>query len=290
MYTLKNDDLTVNIQNIGAEICSIKNNTTGDEYMWNANPEIWGSHAPVLFPIIGALKDNEYIFEGKTYTIPKHGFIRYNKELYCVEHTDEKLTLSLRYNEEYLAMYPFKFEFYITYTLEKKKLKVQHYIINHGDDAMYFSLGGHPAFKCPLHHNESYSDYELIFETEETDDIHLLTDNGLQSGESKPLLHQQKTLGLKHEMFENDALIFKHLTSKKIQLSHKTSGPILQVAFSDFDYVGIWAKPNGDFVCIEPWLGITDVVNTSKNFKEKEGILTLEGKKEYSAVFSIEIF
>ncbi|QLE02720.1 aldose 1-epimerase family protein [Galbibacter sp. BG1] len=286
--SIKNHLLKIEITKVGAELCSIKNKDN-QEFIWQADSAIWGSHAPVLFPIIGALKENHFRFEGKEYTVPKHGFIRNNDQLKIIHHVEETITFQYKYSEETLKNYPCKFEFNITFSLEGNILKVSHNIINHGDEFMYFSLGGHPAFKCPLKPNESYTDYQLEFEKKENSQRYLIDENGLQNGKSAPFLHQTDVLPLKHELFAEDALIFKDLQSKKISLTNKSLGKILTVSFADFDYVGIWAKPEGDFVCIEPWLGITDSAQTDGDFKNKEGIISLEAKQTYQATYSIEI-
>lgn len=287
--TIKNDFLIVSITKIGAELCSIKKVDGNTEYMWDANKDIWGSYAPVLFPIIGGLKNNQYTFERKEYSVTKHGFIRNNKNIVVKEHSENSITFLYKYNEETLKNYPFEFEFQITYSLNISTISIDHKVINHGDNDMYFSLGGHPAFKCPLHNNENYEDYQLQFGHKETSNTHLLSSNGLLSGETKPLLINSDILLLKHSLFNDDALIFKDLKSRKVSLVHKTKGNVLSVEFKDFNYLGIWAKPNGDFVCIEPWLGVTDNENTNGDFKTKEGIQILHSKKDFFASYRLKI-
>lgn len=286
--SISNEYLNVTIKKEGAEICSITN-SEGIEYMWDANPDVWGSHAPVLFPVIGGLKDKHFLYNGKKYYTPKHGFIRHNENLKIEEQTNTKVTLSYQYSADTLVIYPFKFLFKITFELIEKTIKVSHYIENLDDDTMYFSIGGHPAFKCPLHKNEAYSDYLLAFETEETCDTHLLDANGLQSGTQVPLLKNDKILRLQHDLFKDDALILKNLKSRKVSLCHETKGSIITVAFDNFNYLGVWAKPSGDFVCIEPWLGVTDNANTDQDFTTKEGNLQLGSKENFTVSYNIII-
>ena len=290
MYTLKNDTLKIGVKKTGAELCNIvavKNNTS---FLWDADSEIWGSYAPNLFPIIGALKDHTYLFEGKKYKLPKHGIIRHNKNITLVEHTKNSLTFGLTYSDASLKIYPFKFEFLITYRLQDNTIEVLHTVKNLGDNTMFFSVGGHPAFKCPVFDNENYDDYYLEFEAIENSKTHLINmKNGLISSKTKPLLNNSKNLDLSHDLFNDDALIFKDLVSRKVALKRKNNGEILNVSFHDFNYLGIWAKPNGNYVCIEPWLGIADSETTNQNFKEKEGILSLAPHKIFNATYSIEI-
>ncbi|GLB49812.1 aldose 1-epimerase family protein [Neptunitalea lumnitzerae] len=286
--SISNKYLTVTIKTEGAEICSITDQN-GTEYMWDANPDVWSSHAPVLFPIIGSLKDKHFTYEGKKYYTPKHGFIRHNENLKVEDHSDSAISFRYTYSEDTLAIYPFKFDFTVTFSLEEKTLKVYHAVKNLGDETMLFSLGGHPAFKCPLTDAENYDDYLLSFETEETCDTHLLDKEGLQSGKTAPLLQNDKILRLQHDLFKDDALILKDLVSRKVSLCHETKGEVITVIFDDFNYLGVWAKPSGDFVCIEPWLGVTDASDTDGDFTKKEGNLQLEPQKEYEASYYIQI-
>jgi len=179
MVTLQNDKLKICINITGAELCEISSVKNGTQFMWNANPEIWGNYAPNLFPIIGMLKDESYYFEGKKYQLSKHGFIRNNSNFQIVEETNQSITLSLIFNEDSLKTYPFKFEYHVIYKLCENTLHITYRVVNVDLKSMYFSVGGHPAFKCPVFENEVYSDYQLVFETEETSQTHLLN---LQSG------------------------------------------------------------------------------------------------------------
>ncbi len=290
MYTLENDILKITVNQIGAELCKIKSVKHLTDFMWDANPEVWGSFAPNLFPIIGALKEDTYTFENQKYTLPKHGLIRNNKDVKLLEQTPHSLTFGLSYSEDSLKIYPFKFQFAITYTLNDNGIDVLHTIKNLDDKTMYFSVGGHPAFKCPVFENENYDDYTLEFEHVENSKTHLINmKNGLISSNTKPIFNDTKTLKLTHELFNADALIFKDLKSKKITLKSNKNGEILTVSYQDFEYLGIWAKPNGNYVCIEPWLGIADSETTNQNLKDKEGILKLDPNKTFKAAYTIEI-
>ena len=290
MITLENKQLKIAVKKTGAELCeitSVKNNT---EFMWDANPEVWGSYAPNLFPIIGALKNDSYLFENQEYNLPKHGIIRNNGAVILQEQTENSLTFKLTFNENSLKNYPFKFEFFITYKLVNNTIELLHTVKNVDDKPMYFSLGGHPAFKCPIYENEHYDDYFLEFEHTENSKTHLINmANGLISKETKPIFNNTNKLPLTHHLFDEDALIFKDLKSKKVILKSKSHGEILSVSYSDFSYLGIWAKPTGNYVCIEPWLGIADNEDTNQDFKTKEGILKLDAGNTFKAIYTIEI-
>lgn len=290
MVTLENNQLKIAVKTVGAELCQITSVKTNTQFMWDANPEIWGSFAPNLFPIIGALKNDSYLFKNQTYTLPKHGIVRNNKDVVLHEQSSNSLTFKLAYNNSSLKNYPFKFEFYITYKLVNTTIEVLHTIKNTDTKTMYFSVGGHPAFKCPVFENETYNDYFLEFEHAETSKTYLINmANGLISDATKSIFNRSNILPLTHDLFNEDALIFKDLKSKKITLKSNIHGSILSVNYKDFSYMGIWAKPNGNFVCIEPWLGIADNETTNQDFKTKEGILKLNAGDVFKALYSIEI-
>ncbi|MEP3837598.1 MAG: aldose 1-epimerase family protein [Algibacter sp.] len=290
MYSLENNILKIDIKKTGAELCGItglKHNTT---FMWHADPAVWGSYAPNLFPIIGALKENTYIFEGHKYELPKHGFIRHNKNITVLDQTKNSITFKLESSTDLLKIYPFKFEFLITYTLTDNTIEVKHSVKNLDDKTMYFSLGGHPAFKCPVYNNENYEDYTLEFEHPENSKTHLINmENGLITSNTEQVLFNSNNIKLNRNIFKKDALIFKDLKSKTVTLKSANHGPILTVSYHDFDYLGLWAKPSGDYVCIEPWLGIADNEDTNQKLTEKEGIISLAKNKSYQATYSIEI-
>jgi len=289
IHQLENNSISVHINHKGAEISSIKSKKTTQEYIWQADSAIWGSSAPVLFPIIGALKDNSYTYKGKTYTVPKHGFIRHNMSLEIIKKTATLVTLGYKSSEETLRIYPFEFEFSITYSIEDTKLNISHTVKNNGDDTMLFSLGAHPAFNCPLNEGEHYSDYFIEFDQEETDVTHELNNSGLTNGGTHPVLFNTKQLNLTPHIFDNDALIFKNLKSRGATLKNVKNTQEIRVQFSDFNYLGLWAKSNAPFICIEPWLGITDDENSNGQFENKEGLLTLEANNTFEAAYSIEI-
>ena len=290
MYTLKNDLLQITVKKAGAELCDISSAKHKTKFMWRADPKIWGSYAPNLFPIIGALKDDTYIYKNQKFKLSKHGFVRNNEQVKLLDETEDSLTFVLRYNEDSLKVYPFKFEFKIKYTLKQNTLEVKHVIENLDSSPMYFSVGGHPAFKCPVFDDEVYSDYTLEFEQVENSVTHLLNmENGLVSNNTELVFNNSKTLRLRHEMFEMDALIFKDLKSRKVALKSKKHGEIFAVCYSDFNYLGIWAKPNGDYVCIEPWLGIADSEDTNQELTTKEGIIKLDAQESFTAAYHIEI-
>jgi galactose mutarotase-like enzyme len=290
IVTIENDYLSVAIQKKGAELCSFRSKKSDTEFMWNGDPTVWGSFAPVLFPIIGCLKDNEFFHRGKRGTVPKHGFIRNNEELNVTQINESTVEFSFKYSEKTLENYPFMFEFKVRYQLVGPSLEVHHSIQNHSaKDPLYYSVGGHPAFRCPFYENETYEDYYLEFEQEETVDTWEVTKDGLIDTTTKSLLARQRSLPLYPTIFQNDALILKTLKSRSVQLRSKNHATYLQVEFDDFNYLGLWAKPNAPFICIEPWLGISDSVRATKEISEKEGMLSLAPLSEGWHTYCIKI-
>lgn len=289
MHKINNDILSIAVKPTGAELSSLKNLNTGIEHLWQGNSEFWTGQAPNLFPVIGLLKDGEFTYEGKTYQMPKHGFVRHNENIKLKEKTDHKLVFELEFSEETLKIYPFKFKFQISYTLDQDKLEVAHKVINLDDKALYFSLGGHPAFNAPISNNEAYEDYYLEFDQKLDLSTHLLDQNGLVSANTEGILDNEDKIRLHKNLFDNDALIFKNIQAKKVSLKSQNSGEILNVEYSDFKNLGIWAKPGAPYVCIEPWLGIADLADTNKEFKTKEGIEKLESNTDFTATYTITI-
>lgn len=290
IHTLSNNILKISIKKTGAELCSIQMPPDKQEYMWNADPKIWAGHAPVLFPIIGALKENSYFYKDRKYSLPRHGFVRNNANVELFKETEDQFIFCLRSSSETLIHFPFQFEFYVSYTLDSNNISVNHMVKNTGDDTMFFSLGGHPAFKCPLNPDEDYNDYYLEFSHSETAHSYQIEPSGLISNQTKLILNNSNTIGLHYDLFNKGALVFKDLQSRSVALISKKSGVRVQVDYEGFPYLGIWAKPKADYVCIEPWLGIADPVDTDQNLESKEGIIRLPAKHSFDAAYKISIY
>ncbi len=277
---LKNDFLTATFNTFGAELVSLKSEKR--EYIWDGNPDFWNKHAPVLFPIVGALKNDTYFFEGKKYQMSRHGFAR-EKQFQIVEQTADKIVFSLKDDEETLEMYPFQFEFKIEYILAEKALEVNFEVINTSKHSMCFSIGGHPAFALP----ENFENYELLFTGNDVLKFSLLEQNLLQD-QTKVLETINNTKTLDYSLFEKDALVFRDRQIQSVTIQEK-GNDFLKVKFEQFPDLGIWTKSNAPFICIEPWFGHADEVQTTQNLTEKEGIIKLEQQENFSANYSIEI-
>lgn len=290
MFRLKNSLLKIAIHPIGAElqkISAIKNNL---EFMWDGNPEIWSGHAPNLFPIVGELKNGIFIFENKSYHLLRHGFARRSNDFSIVDQSDKHLSFKLSSSKETFENYPFEFEYLVTYELHENQIKITYTVNNTDDKIIYFSVGGHPAFKCPVYPDETYEDYSLQLEQPETSPTHLLNlKTGLFTSQTEAVFKSANSIPLHAHLFDKDALVFKDLKSNKVTLTSKAHGEILRLEFKDFPFLGIWAKPNANFVCIEPWQGLADSENSTQILKDKEGIVALSKDKTYHASYTIEI-
>lgn len=288
MYSIQNDFIKIRVAPKGAELQSISNAITGQEYMWSGDTAFWGKYSPVLFPIVGTLKEETYYFQGKPYQLPRHGFAR---EMGFLLHEQEahRLVFLLESNKDTLAKYPFNFEFYIGYTIERNQLSVSYSVINTGERDMYFSVGGHPAFRVPLFEGELYEDYYLQFNQNETAGKWPVTVDGLLEKEPVPFLESTDRFRLSKELFYKDAIVLKHLNSNSVKLLSAKSGKGFEFDFSGFPYLGIWAAKDADFVCIEPWCGIADSVVANRQLADKEGINRIAPKEEFRKVWSFTI-
>lgn len=289
IHIIENDKLKLSINQIGAEICSIKSVESGKEFIWEGKPEIWAGQAPILFPIVGALKEGIFKYEGKEYSLPQHGFMRSSKNVELLEKKEHSLTFLLKSNEESLKVYPFDFEFITIFELKEDTVFIKHDIYNPSDKEMYFSLGAHPAFKCPINEHESYSDYYLEFEKKEDAKSWSVENGGLIGTEKFDIFNRGNVINLHPDIFKKDALVFKDLKSTKISLKSKKSKQIITVGYKGFPYMGIWAKHKAPFVCIEPWLGIADSVDADQDIINKEGIIKIAAKERFNAMYTIEI-
>ena len=289
MTLIENDILKVSIKTKGGELDSIYNKETNLEYMWGGDPAFWGKKSPVLFPVVGTLKNDIYYYNHKEYSLSRHGFAR-EMDFMVTAQTSSSAQFTLQSNEITFSKYPFSFRFDVIYSLKADKLVVNYKITNTGNDSLYFSVGGHPAFKVPLINDTVYNDYYLEFNKPETTGRWPISKDGLIESSPAPLLNNKNRLSLSKELFYNDALVFKNLVSDKISLRSEKITNGLEFDFAGFPYLGIWAAKNADFVCIEPWCGIADSVTSDQQIVDKEGINKLGAKEIFERSWSVRTF
>lgn len=279
LIILENKELKVTLSSKGAEIISVIKD--GKEKIWQADPDVWAMHTPIMFPVCGGLKDDEFVFEGKTYNLGKHGFIRFC-EFEVESADDEKVVFAYSSNEETLKQYPFDFKFKVAFTLEGSTLKVDYITENTGDKPMYFSVGAHEGYAC----DEGVENYTIVFEKEE-DLVSNLLEGNLLGYNTVELGKGVRELKLKDEFFKVDALVFLNLKSKKVWLRNDTTGESLSVSFDGADYLLLWTKYKAKYLCIEPWFGISDFTDSNKDFVNKRGITKLLEKEEVTKTHKI---
>ena len=281
MITISNEFLTANFSEIGAELKSLR--YCDREYIWHGDPAFWSGSAPVLFPICSGLKDDEFIFEGKTYSMRKHGFAK--GETFVVEEIKtDRVVFLLSSKNCPKENYPFEYELRIIYTLVGKKINVEYKVDNHTDGDMYFSIGAHEGYVCP----EGIENYEIIFDQKENLDAYQLV-GPLLSFETINYGQGVNILQLDNSLFANDCLIFKNLNSKSLILRNKANDRQIRVKFDGFPYLLIWTVVGAPYVCIEPWCGITDNIDTTKQLTQKEGIEKINKGDTFYRIHNLEI-
>ncbi len=280
VYSAENSKFTLAVKEMGAELNSLKSKDTGIEYIWNGNTDIWYGQSPILFPIIGRLLDDKYTLDGKEYSMDKHGIVR-KKPFTLVEKTDDSLTFVQTDDDESVSKFPYKFELKVKFQLTEKGLKVTHTVKNNNDSVMYYSFGAHPAFNCQIgDYLEFNKDNSL--ETERIDHESILID------EKFPVEMEGNKLTLTKDLFVDDALILSSFNSDSISIKSNSHDRVIKFDF-DSPFLGIWAKPNAPYVCLEPWWGVNDSYHKVADFSEKRGIMALEAysSKEFTWEVSI---
>lgn len=288
MISIANEHIVVSFVTKGAELQSIKGVHSDTEFLWNGDPSFWAKFSPVLFPIIGALKNDTYFFEGKSYTLPRHGFAR-EMEFDFEKINEHQILFTLHHNEQTLKVFPFEFKLAIRYKIHGSSICCTYEVFNPGKNELLFSVGGHPAFAAPLNKQGEYKDYYLQFNKDEELTYHHIVDN-LISDQTSTIKLDHGKLNLKHELFYEDALVFKNLKSDSISLVNTKNYNGLDFNFKDFPYFGIWAAKDADFVCLEPWCGIADGINHDQELNTKEGINTLAPNQTWERTWQVTCF
>ncbi len=270
VYEGKNKTVAIQVHSKGAELKSLKRLDTGREYLWNADPAYWNRTSPVLFPFVGGVKNREYRTKGRTYSMAQHGFVR-DMEFSLLSQTEDEIWFVLKDSEETREMYPYEFVLKLGYCLLPDGVDVRWQVENPGKEELPFSIGGHPAFYCPLDEGEKQTDYFIRFGKQEKVVSTGISEKGLATDEKNTYNLDQGYLAITENLFDRDALVIEHSQVMEVSLCRADKKPYVTVKMEE-PLFGIWspAKKNAPFICIEPWCGRCDHENFSGELKERE--------------------
>lgn len=284
-YTLSNDSISVEIDSLGAELKSVRKN--GTEYMWCGDSKYWGRTSPVLFPFVGSLKNGCFKTGGMEYSMGQHGFAR-DMEFSLVSENEASAVFELKSNEETLKKYPFEFVLNITYTLEGSMIKIGWEVKNPSESEIYFSIGAHPAFMCPIDGGKQ-SDYKFRFDTEKDIEYRLIKDSLLDKSRTYTLPVSGGYAEITPDIFDNDALIVEGEQASSISLCRPDGSEYVKVR-TDAPLFGLWspAGKGAPFICIEPWYGRCDALDFDGDLSEREYSTTLPAGESFEAEYTVE--
>ena len=281
IHYIENEKLIVGVKEFGCEITSIKSKTTGYEFMWQGNPDIWSGQAPILFPIVGRLIEDKYTLGGKEYEMPKHGFARKMPWKY-IGSDGSSMSFHLSDTPDTLMIYPYKFVLTVTYTLDGNTLIVSHNISNKTENVMYFSIGAHPAFNCTIGDKLTFDENETLC----TEKIDLV--KSLRLPDKALVLNGKKDIIITKDIFNEDALILSEIKSENITLHLSEGERKIKFNLGKAPYLGIWAKPGAPYVCIEPWYGVNDSQIKKNDFSQKDAINAVNAKESFTFTWKAE--
>lgn len=289
--TLTSEGYKIIISTVGAELKSFQD-PTGKEFIWNSDPDYWMRSSPLLFPTIGNVRSNKTMIDGVEYPMPKHGFCK-DMQFSLLPGGKNYATFVLIANEETLKCYPYRFELWLSYELHKNKLRLIYQVYNKSEKPMYYHLGAHPGFMCPLEKGEALKDYVLRFDKKETiksipydvSNLCFLSSKGVISMENSSLLP------LTPEMFAQDAVYFRHTNSRAVSLIHKATEKGIHLSYPDFSSIAIWTPPGGKapFLCLEPWNGAAIFDDEDDIFCHKRDIQVLGPYEAASYLLEISL-
>ena len=288
LFQIGNGQITIQVDSMGAELKSMKKTGIETEYMWNADPRFWKRTSPVLFPLVGALHKGEYKCEGKILSMGQHGFAR-DMEFTLKSQTNKEIWFSLKSDKETLEKYPYEFLLEIGYELDESTLIVKWKVKNPSDKVMHFSIGGHPAFRCPIAEDAKQGDYRLWFDAKEKITAGILED-GLMSNRKVDYELENGYMWIDKHLFDNDALLIEDDQAHEVALVKPDGAPYLTVRFGA-PLFGVWSPPgkNAPFVCIEPWYGRCDDADYAGTWEERKWGQQLPAGESFETSYSIEI-
>jgi galactose mutarotase-like enzyme len=284
--TIRTTGLSATINPFGAQLSGLRD-ADGRQLQWQGDPAVWAGRAPILFPIVGMLVGGRYRSGGQTFSLPRHGFAR-GRRFAVAEVGPTSATFRLSADAQTLAVYPFQFELDVSFTVQDSALSVTSWIRNRGDHAMPASLGYHPAFAWPLPYGQDRAAHFIEFEADEPAPIRVLDGNGLLTPQRLATPVQNRTLVLRDELFSADALIFDQIVSRTVTYGSEV-GPRIALSFPGVPYLGVWTKPGANFICIEPWQGVTDTEGFDGELKDKPGTLSIPPGKAMAVAMTITL-
>lgn len=287
LFQIGNEQITLQVDSMGAELKSLKKTDTGVEYMWNGNPTFWKHTSPILFPLVGGLRNGQFVHNNQTYLMGQHGFAR-DMEFCLKSQTNQEIWFSLESNEETLAKYPYAFLLELGYELQEKEVIVKWRVKNPSEKTMYFSIGGHPAFCCPMAEGERQSDYRIWFDAPKV--VSSAIKDGLVSGEKVEYPLQDGCLWITEHLFDQDALVIEDHQAHQVALVKPDGSHYLTVSF-DAPLFGVWSPPGkqAPFVCIEPWYGRCDGAYFTGTWEEREWERQLAAGESFKASYRITV-
>lgn len=288
ILTIHNEFGSAAVDTQGAQLMSFQN-ADGLEHLWQGDKTYWGGRAPVLFPIVGALRDGKTIIKGSEYAMRQHGIARH-LPFEVTEQKEDSVTLRLVSDEETRKQYPYDFALYMTYRFEGPRLVTEFRVENTGEEVMPFGVGGHPAFNCPMVEGESFEDYVVEFEKPETGRCPAIVAGGLIDFHQRKVVMEYETeIAMRHDLFYEDALVFDTPRSRVVRLVSRKTGHGVEMDFGDFFYLGVWsAKNDAPFVALEPWAGCATGTDEDNEFTSKRGLTYLKPGKEAVFAFGVK--
>lgn len=286
LFQISNDKITIQIDSMGAELKSLKELALGREYMWNGDPQYWKRISPVLFPLVGGVKNGVYRVEGREYPMGQHGFAR-DMEFQLKSQVAHEIWFTLESNADTLGKYPYPFVLELGYELADTTVIVKWRVTNPAKERMYFSIGGHPAFLCPILEGTRQSDYRIRLDTKDKV-VSSCLKNGLVSGKTVTYNLQNGILPVTEHLFDGDALIIEHDQAHCVSLVTPDGRDYLTVEF-DAPLFGIWSPPGkqAPFICIEPWYGRCDKADFAGDWGEREWTQVLHAGETFAADYRI---
>ncbi len=282
---ISSGELSAEIDSHGAQLSRLCHGES--ELLWDGDPSVWSGRAPLLFPIVGVVAGGRYRLGQSSYPLSRHGFAR-GKDFSIASASADGATFRLNADASTLAIYPFQFELLVRFAVARSTLSVTTTIRNLDTHDMPASFGYHPAFRWPLPFGGSRSSHTLEFAMDEPDSVRRLDAAGCLSPIHHPTPIEQRRLMLKDELFQNDVIILDNVRSRSLSFGGE-SGPRLRIGFEDAPYLGLWTKPGAQFICIEPWHGISDPVGYAGDFRDKPGVFVLGAGQELQATMTVTV-